>query len=399
MGHTSAYAAIAVSYRSRRAVRVMPRSPRRASVRSFRRARSLVGDVQRSWDEDVDVDMEFDLDLDALAIAFDSDCTSGIPTSDIVNRNREKFGSNAPPPAKMKTAWDFAEAALDDLTIRVLIASGAISLALETNLDTGENAGVSWLNGAAILLAVVIIVAVETGNNLSKQSSFAKLNARNEEETLVSVTRSGSKRLISKNDVVVGDVINLDAGDVNPVDARVIDSSAFLIDKSHITGESEELPASRDEFIYAGSKITSGQGSVLAIAVGKRSSSGRIMELMNMDDGSALTPLQTRLQKLAVEIGRFGIGAAALVGVILAGSLTWNYYTATGGPPPIESLVEYLDIVITAITIVVVSVPEVRHRASSPRSFPSKHGVMTMIKRSFSDCFSEDSELSLPTSQ
>ena len=141
-----------------------------------------------------------------------------------------------------------------------------------------------------------------------------------------------------------------------------------MCDMSHITGESEEFPASRDDVVYAGSRVTSGKGTALVIAVGTNSTQGKILQLTRegggVGDGDAVnveTTLQARLARLAVSIGRVGIGAAALVGTILATSLTWEYYVTTGDViPPIESAVEYLDVVVTAITIAVVSVPEVR---------------------------------------
>ena len=332
--------------------------------------------TQKSRDEDVVLEdsSTTDLGVDALASAFNSDCFSGIASASQVNTNRERFGTNATPPAKTYTAWDFARRALDDLTLRVLIASGALSLVLENTLNVTSKAGddarggsVSWLNGAAILLAVGIIVGVETWNNLSKQRSFAALNARSDAESVVSVTRFGSPRLIQKSDVVVGDVLNLDAGDVVPADVRVVDASAFMCDQSHATGESEDVPAMRDDFVVAGSRVTSGKGTALAVAVGERSTSGKILQLTLREGadaagagGDALTPLQARLANLAVAIGRVGVSAAVLVGTILAASLTWDYYVSTGRGPPIESAVEYVEIIITSLTIVVVSVPEVR---------------------------------------
>ena len=348
------------------------------AARESRRVRSRVRNhsqrcqhrMQSRDDEDVDVGLTCAgaLDVDALASAFNSDCFAGITSHAQVDANRERFGANTTPAAKTYTAYDFVARALDDVTLRALIVSGALSLILEGSFGAGDRTSVSWLNGAAILLAVAVVVGVETWNNLSKQRSFAALNARSDAESVVSVTRFGSPRLLPRAEVVVGDVLNLDAGDVACVDARVIDSSAFMCDMSHITGESEECPASRDDVVYAGSRVTSGKGTALVIAVGTNSTQGKILQLTRegggVGDGDAVnveTPLQARLARLAVSIGRVGIGAAALVGTILATSLTWEYYVTTGDfIPPIESAVEYLDVVVTAITIAVVSVPEVR---------------------------------------
>ena len=81
--------------------------------------------------------------------------------------------------------------------------------------------------------------------------------------------------------------------------------------------------------------------------------------------GEDATPLQRRLQKLAFDIGSYGVAAAACVGTILAWKTTVD---AVGGTiSGAETTVGYLDDVIVAVTIIVVSVPEVRF--STPLAF------------------------------
>ena len=179
-----------------------------------------------------------------MARALNSKCDRGLETTGDVETNRRVWGANTMRPYPTKSIWDFALEALEDVTLRVLIISGALSLVLETSIG-GDDSEYSWANGAAILLAVCIIVVVECVNNNEKQRSFVNLNARSEQTNVASVLRGGNRELLRKSEVVVGDVVELQAGDVAPCDGLVIESAAFLVDQSHITGESDDIEKNR----------------------------------------------------------------------------------------------------------------------------------------------------------
>lgn len=305
--------------------------------------------------------------VDALASRLGSSCATGLEDASRVERNRAAYGANAARGRATKTTLDFAREALEDPTLIALAVSGAASLLLETRLVAtrgGDAEEPAWLNGAAILLAVFVVVVVECVNNEQKQRAFMNLNAASEETSLSSVTRAGARTLVPRRDVVVGDVVDLQAGDVSPADALVCESADFLVDQSHITGESDESKKRPGDVVFAGSRVTSGRGSALSVAVGETSSCGEIAEMIGVG-GEDATPLQRRLQKLAFDIGSYGVAAAACVGTILAWKTTVD---AVGGTiSGAETTVGYLDDVIVAVTIIVVSVPEVRF--STPLAF------------------------------
>lgn len=305
--------------------------------------------------------------VDALASRLGSSCATGLEDASRVERNRAAYGANAARGRATKTTLDFAREALEDPTLIALAVSGAASLLLETRLVAtrgGDADEPAWLNGAAILLAVFVVVVVECVNNEQKQRAFMNLNAASEETSLSSVTRAGARTLVPRRDVVVGDVVDLQAGDVSPADALVCESADFLVDQSHITGESDESKKRPGDVVFAGSRVTSGRGSALSVAVGETSSCGEIAEMIGVG-GEDATPLQRRLQKLAFDIGSYGVAAAACAGTILAWKTTVD---AVGGTiSGAETTVGYLDDVIVAVTIIVVSVPEVRF--STPLAF------------------------------
>ena len=305
--------------------------------------------------------------VDALASRLGSSCATGLEDASRVERNRAAYGANAARGRAAKTTLDFAREALEDPTLIALAVSGAASLLLETRLVAtrgGDADEPAWLNGAVILLAVFVVV-VECVNNEQKQRAFMNLNAASEETSLASVTRAGARTLVPRRDVVVGDVVDLQAGDVSPADALVCESADFLVDQSHITGESDESKKRPGDVVFAGSRVTSGRGSALSVAVGETSSCGEIAEMIGVGGDEDATPLQRRLQKLAFDIGSYGVAAAACVGTILAWKTTVD---AVGGTiSGAETTVGYLDDIIVAVTIIVVSVPEVRF--STPLAF------------------------------
>ena len=328
--------------------------------------------------------------VDALASRLGSSCATGLEDASRVERNRAAYGANAARGRATKTTLDFAREALEDPTLIALAVSGAASLLLETRLVAtrgGDADEPAWLNGAAILLAVLVVVVVECVNNEQKQRAFMNLNAASEETSLSSVTRAGARTLVPRRDVVVGDVVDLQAGDVSPADALVCESADFLVDQSHITGESDESKKRPGDVVFAGSRVTSGRGSALSVAVGETSSCGEIAEMIGVG-GEDATPLQRRLQKLAFDIGSYGVAAAACVGTILAWKTTVD---AVGGTiSGAETTVGYLDDVIVAVTIIVVSVPEVRF--STPLAFFCFFFKIVRLfpkrRRSFSDDWS-----------
>ena len=328
--------------------------------------------------------------VDALASRLGSSCATGLEDASRVERNRAAYGANAARGRATKTTLDFAREALEDPTLIALAVSGAASLLLETRLVAtrgGDADEPAWLNGAAILLAVLVVVVVECVNNEQKQRAFMNLNAASEETSLSSVTRAGARTLVPRRDVVVGDVVDLQAGDVSPADALVCESADFLVDQSHITGESDESKRRPGDVVFAGSRVTSGRGSALSVAVGETSSCGEIAEMIGVG-GEDATPLQRRLQKLAFDIGSYGVAAAACVGTILAWKTTVD---AVGGTiSGAETTVGYLDDVIVAVTIIVVSVPEVRF--STPLAFFCFFFKIVRLfpkrRRSFSDDWS-----------
>ncbi|KAI4673508.1 uncharacterized protein J4E84_011034 [Alternaria hordeiaustralica] len=285
-------------------------------------------------------------------------------------------GRNVLPPKKVTPLWRLVWNAYNDTVLIVLTVAAAISLALglyETfgaEHPPGSPTPVDWVEGCAIVVAMVIVVLVTAVNDWQKEAAFAKLNAKKEQRD-IKVTRSGKTAMISIYDVLAGDIIHLEPGDVIPVDGIFVDGSDVKCDESSATGESDAMrktPGAAvmkalesgqstkglDPFVISGAKVLEGVGTFMATSVGENSSFGRIMMSVRVEIEE--TPLQAKLAKLAMAIAYLGTAAAGLLFFVLlfrfVGGLSGDTRSAS------QKGSAFMDILIVAVTIIVVAVPE-----------------------------------------
>ncbi|KAK2930288.1 hypothetical protein FoTM2_010629, partial [Fusarium oxysporum f. sp. vasinfectum] len=284
------------------------------------------------------------------------------------------FGRNQLPPKKPKSIWRLAWITFQEAVLIMLTVAGTISLALglyETfgvSHQPGDPTPVDWVEGVAILGAVLIVVVVASHNDWQKEKAFVKLNTKKDDRE-VKVIRSGKSMLVNVADVVVGDVLNLEPGDLIPADGIFIDGHNVKCDESTVTGESDALkktPGAKcfvddpmrtkepDPFIISGSRVLEGMGTFVVTSVGVNSSFGKIMMSVRTDIES--TPLQKKLEGLAVAIAKLGGGASLLMFFILL----FRFCASLPGDdrPAEEKASTFVDLLVVAIAIIAVAVPE-----------------------------------------
>ncbi|KAF8430389.1 E1-E2 ATPase-domain-containing protein [Tirmania nivea] len=302
------------------------------------------------------------------------------PANPFVDRIRV-FSVNRLPKKKGKSIWDLAWDAYKDPFILVLTGAAVISLALgiyETvsakQHDPTGLTPIDWVEGVAIVVAIVIVVVVSAGNDWQKERQFSKLNAKKEDRH-IQVVRSGKTQDISVYDLLVGDVVCINQGDLIPADGIIIESNEVKCDESSATGESDQMKKTAgqevydrivanggstagleklDPFIISGAKVLEGTGRYLVTAVGQNSSFGKIM--MDLRHESDKTPLQIKLEGFAGGITKFGLGSAVLLLLVL----TFKFIAglADNDDTAAAKASTFLDILIVAVTIIVVAVPE-----------------------------------------
>jgi Ca2+-transporting ATPase len=178
--------------------------------------------------------------------------------------------------------------------------------------------------------------------------------------------------MINIHDLLVGDVLHLEPGDMIPADGIFITGHNVKCDESSATGESDQLKKTGgeqvmrllenghsnqkdlDPFIISGAKVLEGVGTYLVTSVGVHSSFGKIM--MSMRTEPETTPLQKKLDKLASAIAKLGSTAAIILFFVLLFRFCANLPNDHRGAP--EKASAFMDILIVAITVIVVAVPE-----------------------------------------
>ncbi|PYI19327.1 P-type calcium ATPase [Aspergillus japonicus CBS 114.51] len=282
------------------------------------------------------------------------------------------YGTNKLPERKAKSFLELAWIAYNDKVLILLTIAAIISLALgiyQSVTATGKEARVQWVEGVAIIVAILIVVIVGAANDWQKERQFVKLNKK-KDDRLVKVIRSGKTSEISVHDVLVGDVMHLEPGDMIPVDGIFIEGHNVKCDESSATGESDVLRkmsaddvyraieqhdnvSKHDPFIVSGAKVSEGVGTFLVTAVGVNSTYGKTM--MSLQDEGQTTPLQSKLNVLAEYIAKLGLASGLLLFVVLFIKFLAQLKDMGGAS---EKGQAFLQIFIVAVTVIVVAVPE-----------------------------------------
>ena len=187
--------------------------------------------------------------IDGLCLKLHTDGKLGLPDDDdkaapsstagTSRADRQRaYGTNTLPDHETKSLLMLMWLALQDRVLIILCVAAAVSLALGLYQDLGTpptyipspdcpnqqcaQPQVDWVEGVAILAAVVIVVVVGSVNDWQKERQFRLLNAKKEDRMVTGIRGQGRETLINVHDVVVGDVLALEPGTlVSPSDDQV----------------------------------------------------------------------------------------------------------------------------------------------------------------------------------
>ncbi|KAJ3366468.1 Calcium-transporting ATPase 10, plasma membrane-type [Allomyces javanicus] len=288
----------------------------------------------------------------ALPVATATPADASMDVVDTVLR-QDTFGINVIPPPKSDTIFDIVWGTIkEDPIIKILIASAVVTLIIGFVQHEG------WIEGLAILAAVLIVLTVTAGNDYSKDKKFKKLLLLQSDKK-TKVLRGGRKDQISSWDVLVGDVVELVVGDEIPADGIFVRGNRLVVDESPLTGESVPVKKSpKLPFLFSGCQVSEGTGFMLVTAVGPRSSGGKIQTLLS-EAQSEETVLQAKLREVAMLIGKVGFAAGIITffGLSIRFAITMSQQYA-GQTMPTSELAKLLGFFNVAVTVVVVAVPE-----------------------------------------
>ncbi|XP_046730686.1 plasma membrane calcium-transporting ATPase 4 isoform X5 [Silurus meridionalis] len=357
---------------------------------------------------------------------------SGNPAD--LEKRHTAFGRNFIPPKKPKTFLQLVWEALQDVTLIILEIAAIISLGLsfyhpqgDDSTACGQAAGgvedegeaqAGWIEGAAILFSVIIVVLVTAFNDWSKEKQFRGLQSRIEQEQKFTVIRNSQVIQIPVAEIVVGDIAQIKYGDLLPADGILIQGNDLKIDESSLTGESDQVKKSleKDPMLLSGTHVMEGSGRMVVTAIGMNSQTGIILTLLGAgseeeekkakkgkkqgapenrnkaktQDGIALeiqplkseegaeceekevkkvnvtkkekSVLQGKLTRLAVQIGKAGLIMSAVTVIILILYFVIDTFGVQGREWKAECTPIYIQyfvkFFIIGVTVLVVAVPE-----------------------------------------
>ena len=250
---------------------------------------------------------------------------------------------------------------MHDLTLILLTIAALISIVLGARTEGWPD---GYYDGFAILLAVFVCVNVTAINDLQKDKQFRALNAINNRK-MIKVLRDGEMQLVVTDDLVVGDIVEIAAGDTVPADGYYLSGNKVRMDESKLTGESDQVEkGDKNPFIVSSTECHEGSLKMVVTAVGQNSVFGRMRSMIESDNDED-TPLQIKLAKLAQGLSVIGALIALLTVVVMIGFCVYSCVTGKGsldadGKPywGMEEWNYLVDAFIAGVAILVLAIPE-----------------------------------------
>lgn len=291
------------------------------------------------------------------------DCDNEEVTTDRI----KAYGTNAPRPVQIKTLCEIICESLEDKTLRILMIACVASLGIGiwrdlTHYFNNKEVEYEFLEGVSIFIAIFLCVFVGSWNSYSKEKQFQKLMESREERDVV-VVRKGKDTIVSVHALLVGDIFKVVAGDQMPADCLLIEGRKIFVNESSQTGETKDVEkqpldalaqGAVNPFLISGTMIKEGKGKAVVVCVGDSTRMGRLRQLM--EEGDDMTPLQRKLARIADGIGLVGLIVAAVTGIVMG---IWLVVDIIKVDKVDDSFAQRgINILIFAITIVVMAVPE-----------------------------------------
>ena len=286
----------------------------------------------------------------------------GLSSAEAEKRLAEN-GKNKLAEAKKDSMFSRFVDQLKDPMIIILLVAAVISAATEMI----EHGGFVTPTDSIIILVVVLINAILGVVQESKAEKAVEALQKMSAAT-TKVLRDGKVEVVKSEDLVVGDVILLDAGDAIPADCRIFECASMKIEEAALTGESvpvtklvnalmgknesdEVALGDRKNMAYMGSTLVYGRGKAVVVATGMDTEMGKIANAITLAE-EGKTPLEIKLEQLSKVLTKLVIGVCV---VIFAYNILTQYILPDVKP---EFFHVALDSFITAIALAVAAIPE-----------------------------------------
>lgn len=237
-------------------------------------------------------------------------------TTEVAAKHTEQYGKNAIAEGKKKPTWLIFLEQFKDFLVIILIVAALISA------FTGD------IESFIVIIAVITMNAI-LGTVQTVKAERSLQNLKKLSSPSAKVLRGGEKVILSAEEVTVGDVVLLEAGDQIPADGRLIDCASLQTNESALTGEStnveksldpitETIPlADRKNMVYSGGFVTYGRGAYVVTEIGMKTEVGKIATLIQNAEARK-TPLQKTLDQFGK---RLSIGILVICALVFVLSL------------------------------------------------------------------------------
>lgn len=270
----------------------------------------------------------------------------GLSNAEVESR-LEKYGANKLNQKKRTPIWKLFFQQFNSSLVFVLIAAAIVMAVVSIMEGTGN------YTDSIIILAILIVNAII--GTWQEHNAMVSIDALNEMSAPHSkVLRDGNIKEVSSEEIVPGDIVILDVGDIVPADMRLVESINLKIQEAALTGESvpsekdaeailegEDISAGdQDNMAFSTGLISYGRGRGIVVNTGMNTEVGKIAEMLE-DAKVQETPMQARLNQLGKVLGYVALGICVVIFVL--GILYGN---------------NLLDMFMMAVSLAVAAIPE-----------------------------------------
>lgn len=284
----------------------------------------------------------------------DIESTQNGLTSEQAKQRLEKNGLNKlKEPPKDGIVKKFIKALIDPMIIMLLAAAGISAI-------TAFASGDSFTDVFIILFVVIVNTILSLVQESKAEGAIDSLMEMTKATS--KVIRDGVVQNIKSEELVIGDVIVLEAGDAIPADCRILESFSMKVEEAALTGESYpvnkivdmiylkentlDVPlGDRTNMLYNGSTISYGRGKAVVVATGMDTEMGKIADALQQSDDEK-TPLQKKMGEISKVLTKVVVGISVFVflfGIIKTGDFTGTHI---------------LDTFLVAVALAVAAIPE-----------------------------------------
>ena len=288
----------------------------------------------------------YQLTPDEVAHKLSTDLTNGLST-DKVDGLQVEHGPNELIETGGRGPWKIVWEQISGPMVILLIIAAVVSVILHEYQD-------------AIVIMLIVVLNAVLGFVQEYRAEKAMAALKQMTVPQVRVRRSGRVQEVSARELVPGDLVLLEAGNVVPADGRLIEAQSLRAQEAALTGESEPVEKSsqaiaeddlavgdRRNLGFMGTQVTYGRGSLIVTEIGMQTELGHIADMLQTVDAEE-TPLQRRLGELGKGLAIAAIGIVAVVVVLgLLDSQDWKTMLLTGMAMAVAAVPEGLPAVAT----------------------------------------------------